>query len=671
MKAQRIFHLEDDPEWVEHLKILLGDTYDVYSASNPEEAAQLFVEMAGDGLKFDLAIIDISLILGDPSDKQGFQFTEALQSSGVMRGHSIIVLSGYSEVDQNLRVAFRDYDVIDVFDKGNFLEERSQFKQVIAETVERLRSIELLLPLTTAWSEAGETLEFAQQFEAAIKRILELSFGRSAIEYKEIPSQSSKFIAFSLDTGTVFEGISSLSRLPAVFCRFRSLTQDNIDYLRHFLSETAPSFPRMVLLIIFADPAHLQELQHLLDRKLNRAYAYDVVIMRKETLESILTSENPSRTLRRFVLAHVDLRNVSPFIITGPTDDSVFFGREPEIREIAERLPDMSFAVIGGRRMGKSSLLRRLHRLRLPTEGLRTLYHDCSTTPTYNTFLAAAIRDWRPQAPPSVPATFEDLFESPLADRPLVLLLDEADKLVPADRTDGWRLFKTLRALVNSSRVQVILSGERTLRDALRDPKSPLFNFANEMLLGPLDFRAVEELVTRPMKQLEIELADEKAIVDCIWAFTSGHPNVVQRLCRRLIERLNEQGIRRITLDDVNAVIEDPSFQRDDFLSTYWEAATSLEKIISLLIADDESVRTLRAVRQALAERCNLHPKAREVDDALQRLVDLRSILKRTPTGYEFAVEAFPRVVAGTMTLDDMLEVLVEDYAEEQAKGEA
>lgn len=51
--------------------------------------------------------------------------------------------------------------------------------------------------------------------------------------------------------------------------------------------------------------------------------------------------------------------------------------------------------------------------------------------------------------------------------------------------------------------------------------------------------------------------------------------------------------------------------------------------------------------------------------------MDLRSILKRIPTGYEFAVEAFPRVVAGTMTLEDMLEVLVEDYAEEQAKGEA
>ncbi len=203
------------------------------------------------------------------------------------------------------------------------------------------------------------------------------------------------------------------------------------------------------------------------------------------------------------------------------------------------------------------------------------------------------------------------------------------------------------------------------MRDALRDPKSPLFNFANEILLGPLDYRAVEELVTQPMKQLEIDLVGEKSIVNSIWDLTSGHPNVVQRLCRRLIERLNEQGSRRITLDDVDAVIEDPGFQRDDFLSTYWEAATSLEKIISLLMSDNREVRTLQSLRRALEDRCNLHASAREIDNALQRLVDLRSILERTPNGYEFAVKGFPRVVAGTMTLNDMLMILTEEYKEQ------
>jgi len=72
VKKARIFHLEDDPEWVDHVSYMLGDDYDVYTASNLEEAAKLFVEMGSSEpkLKFDLAVIDISLILGVPHDKR-------------------------------------------------------------------------------------------------------------------------------------------------------------------------------------------------------------------------------------------------------------------------------------------------------------------------------------------------------------------------------------------------------------------------------------------------------------------------------------------------------------------------------------------------------------------------------------------------------------------------
>jgi Cdc6-like AAA superfamily ATPase len=297
--------------------------------------------------------------------------------------------------------------------------------------------------------------------------------------------------------------------------------------------------------------------------------------------------------------------------------------------------------------------------------GFRTIYHDCSTTPTYDSFLAASIRSWRPDAPPNAPTTLGGLLQSPPADKPLVLLFDEADKLVPDDRATGWRLFNMLRSLVNSNQMQIVLSGERSLRDALRDSASPLFNFTNEIVLGPLDYQAVEVLITQPMQKLEIELEGRRDIIEYIWDFTSGHPNVVQRLCRRLVERLNKEHTRRVTLDDVNTVIEDPTFQRKDFLDTYWETATHLEKIISLLMADNEDVRTLAKVRRVLHSRCHLQPSAREVDDALQRLVDLRSILKRTPNGYAFAVAAFPLVVARTVTLNDMLEVLIEEYQDQ------
>jgi CheY-like chemotaxis protein len=139
MSKGRIFHLEDKDDWIQRVNKLLGDEHDLYSASSLEEAALLFRELAEEGLKFDLAIIDISLIKDDPHDKQGLEFIEALEKSNVMLGHSIIVLSGYSHIDENLRTAFRDYDVVDVFDKGKFADEKSHFVKTIEETIGKLK----------------------------------------------------------------------------------------------------------------------------------------------------------------------------------------------------------------------------------------------------------------------------------------------------------------------------------------------------------------------------------------------------------------------------------------------------------------------------------------------------------------------------------------------------
>jgi len=439
------------------------------------------------------------------------------------------------------------------------------------------------------------------------------------------------------------------------------LTDADVTNLRNLLANQAGLSQKVALLLVFGDSSLVEKVRSLVHRRMKQVYAYDVVTIGRDDLVPIIVARDAQRELRRLILRHVDLLAVSPFVITGPTPDAVFFGREPEMREITEQSSNTSFAVIGGRRMGKSSILLRLYLARLPAAGFYTFYHDCSNTPTFDTLLAASIRDWQPEPPPNAPATFGDLFQCSSTYKPLVLLLDEVDKLIPIERARGWPLFSALRALVNSGRAQVVLSGERTLRDALQDATSPLFNFANEMVLGPLDFRAVEELVIRPMKQLEIELVGEEETVRRIYDFTSGHPNVVQRLCRRLINRLNEQGTRHITLDDVDAVISDPKFQEEDFLNTYWERATPLEQIISLLMAQEAKPYRLQVVLDLLAAQ-DLQPEPEVVKAALDRLVDLRSILKRSQAGYEFAVEAFPLVLANTTTAEDLLIVLKSQY---------
>jgi hypothetical protein len=467
-----------------------------------------------------------------------------------------------------------------------------------------------------------------------------------------------------LDTGLIFQGLNIPTQIPVFFLLNSRVDSQQIDDIRYTLTTLSEMSNRLFLLANIGTNQEPEKIVWLLSENLTKPFAYDPVLLTFDDLYTILVAHSPREAFRQLILSHVNLVTVSPYSTTGPTPDNVFFGRETESREIVENLHDKSFAVIGGRRIGKTSLLSRLHRIRLPGAGFRTIYHDCSTTPTYETFMHADIRNWRPEPPPGAPNQLAELLRFPTLNEPYVLLLDEADKLVPDDHTSNWMLFSKLRALGNQGQAQVILSGERKLREALRDPDSPLFNFTSEILLGPLSFSATKELVTRPMTQLGIKLMDVEVIVNRIWSFTGGHPNVIQRLCSRLIENINQQDGNQITLADVNKVLRNPGFQRDDFLTTYWEAATVLEKIITLLMADNQKIRSLSTMLQALQVQCELHPTAKEVDESLQRLVDLRSILKRTATGYEFAVEAFPRVIAGTTTLNDMLRVFAEEYQE-------
>jgi hypothetical protein len=457
------------------------------------------------------------------------------------------------------------------------------------------------------------------------------------------------------------KGLSPI--IPLIFSGWHTFDVKETLALHASLTRVNP-IQSIAVLILFGEQNIIDSAKPIIVDKM-RAYGIDIIVMGRQELEEVLDSHNPPSAFRSFLLSRINITRISPYEIAGPVSNFVFSGREIELRTIAEGIRKRSYFLIGGRRFGKTSILFRLNLFRLPAMGFYTIYHNFQSTPSTEEFLQAKIHKWQPQSPVDSPLTFADLLDHRSNVPFVVLLLDEAGELIPDDQDNEWRLFGKLRALANSGYVQVVLSGERALRETIRDSSSPFFNFADELTVGPLDSRAAEELIIRPMKQLEVSLIKEKEIAHQIYEFTSGHPNIIQRLCRRLVERIGKLERRRITLGDVRAVIEDPDFQRDDFLSTYLERATPLEKIISLLMADNSKIRTLQSTQQALKDRCDLQPSARKIDDALQRLVDLRSILKRTPSGYKFAVKAFPRVVAGTMTLTDMLMIFAEEYEEQ------
>ena len=144
------------------------------------------------------------------------------------------------------------------------------------------------------------------------------------------------------------------------------------------------------------------------------------------------------------------------------------------------------------------------------------------------------------------------------------------------------------------------------------------------------------EIVSKPMHQLGIELPDEEALIERLIDLTSCHPNLVQWLCDRLVSAADT---RRITLEDVETVAAAPEF-KEYLVEIAWGAASSLEKVISLLMAGPtfEFAELLDALGRYGFSNRSL------VEDAV-RMLQIQAFLERKGQSYRFVLSHFPHIV--------------------------
>ena len=480
-------------------------------------------------------------------------------------------------------------------------------------------------------------------------------------------TDSPLFFYTLLDMQNVFTNLNMTKQLPVIFYTERIFGIDQKKDLHQLLKNITPSshFAVMFFFSTGQTPSNVSQkyLKHF-----QQSYAYDIMPMFLNDFLKITEARDSSKIFRQWLFSQVDLSIISPFTTSGPTPDDMFFGREQELRTIQEHAGTASYTLIGGRRIGKTSILKRLWRIGLPGKNMHAFYLDCSYIQTQADLVQAVSldRSWFPVPPSSPFSSFANAIQALPSDKPLVLLIDEADKLIEPDKSAGYPLLNMLRALSMSGRCQYVFGGEYALRSDMQNPKSPLFNFANMVLVGHLNPRAARELIIQPMRDLEIELEDEDKIVERIWNFTAGHPNVIQRLCQRLVMRINGYHRLRLSMDDVEMVLTNTDFLRDDFLDTYWGQATLLERLCTLVMAKQQDIHTLVDIHTALISHDSVLSLS-DVNEALERLVSLRNLLHRTSQGYAFTVTDFPKVIAQTYELNDLIALTYDKYEREKA----
>jgi AAA domain len=449
-------------------------------------------------------------------------------------------------------------------------------------------------------------------------------------------------------------------RFPLVFVRRHEGNPDDLPDLRSLMSMLDMTSYFALVIDLNDSSDHLDGRRNL--RKLVRDTIHDFIVLNGRDLRQILIARDPSRCLVKLILQQVDLTVVSPYVTSGPVPSSMFFGRDHELKTVTRKINDANFALVGGRKIGKTSTLARIYQLlRASRDAAETLYMDCQSVTSHEAFFEAANTFWNTQPAIHSPA---DLRHYVMARNTapsdqgngvsLVILLDEVDTLLGYDLQHGMAIFSTFRELSQERHCRFVLCGERVLRDQLYAPSSPLFNFCSVIQLGPLQEHAARRVILEPMKTMGISIQSQEEVVFEICKLSSCHPNLVQYICQQLILEANARGSHLISPADLENVRHSSSFH-EYLLAVTWGNSSPLEQAITLLIIDRPNVSFVDM--QELLTRNGFDVSQDELERAVTGL-RLYNLLLKEGRQYRLASDVFGEIVHESQEIDMLLSSL-------------
>jgi hypothetical protein len=396
----------------------------------------------------------------------------------------------------------------------------------------------------------------------------------------------------------------------------------------------------------------------------------NLVIIGAEEQEQVRLSRRPSGELLDLISAQIPISNLAPYETRAPVTGSRFFGREYEISRIIGN-PDTNHAILGIRRIGKTSLLREVERILKEDDkdASHVIYLECSDLLTTDDYIREVVRKLNPRELPRLHLQkyiffFPDFLErmSRAAKKKLIFLLDEVDNLVIMQR-GSWELFTMLRASANKGACQYIIAG---FREAMREQyllDSPFYNFAQEIRLTEFARRQAHELVVTPMENLRVRLKSKDQVVNRIYDETAGHPNLIQYYCMILLRELDRTGRREIGPENLIDVYADEGF-KSHLLTSFMANTENREKALVYAILSHTPEGPSRGFSQSfmdasLRKRGIVLPQD-EIDKACNVLT-LAGVLHRKGKDYLFTSPVFTKLLQQTYDLDYLFRKVKEE----------
>lgn len=254
-----------------------------------------------------------------------------------------------------------------------------------------------------------------------------------------------------------------------------------------------------------------------------------------------------------------------------------------------------SHIVFGGRRLGKTALLRQIHAT--PPANAIFAYVDVdSVVDASNAFeqMSRRISIF------SAPVRSEDEFIATITTwldqderRRLLLLIDEADNFVRSESETNFRCIRALLRLMadTGNRFKFVLAGLHNVSRAARTDNSPLVHISNNPLkIGPLldeDVDDAEFLVRGPLAAMGFEF-EKREDAWRILSFTNYYPVLIQVFCEQLLRIIHDRVEQTNRLPDLisTTLVEqalDSADVRGKLFATFEKTINSIEGRYELL----------------------------------------------------------------------------------------
>ena len=446
------------------------------------------------------------------------------------------------------------------------------------------------------------------------------------------------------------------SVIPEELLVVSSDVEPNTDFCKHIARKSLQQVPEAkIAVLLVPNESPTSQIER---RNIQSLLSANVVVIDPNTLIGIIKSKrNPRDEFLSLILEQSDLTKISPFVVNSATPRRMYFGRDREEAILLSTLSTNSIALLGSRRIGKTSLMHHATES-LNNANFSAYFLDCQTVRNWSDFGEVAHRYWTIELPEDFrPQHLFDLITKLKTDsnENIVILLDEIDQLLEWDTRQEIEqvpeaFFRACRTISQNGEAQFVFSGERIIAKKLWDPHSPHWNFCRPLSLQQLDMDSTEKLLLQPLSALQIEINDIELFRNIIWAVTNGHPQIAQYLGDKLVQLLNlripsERSL--LTVKDLSEIINSFDY-KDHYLTTYWGQATSIERLISLLIV--KGINTPSGIINELNSN-EIHAIESDVIEAL-RMLELYGIVQQENKSYALRASWFEDALTAYGGLD-------------------